>query len=410
MSDIVFNKLRDQLSVEKLKAKVAELDGRSISHIFVGMLTISTVVLTVVTISLDAKSSNAAPIKPKQDVSFSGLSKNPITVAPNENNEAEVKDLPSAVFDGDVKKALKPAIEKFREGKYAIARDLAEPIAIRGNPVAQHLVGYLYETGLGGVSDRKAAENFYRRSAKAGYVDGQLSLGLFYLEGKKADVQPSLAFKWLNAAADQGDPRALSRLGALYIDGIGTDRDIKIGLSLFERAAALGDRDALFFLGYSAMHGKFGAPNYVRARSKLEAAMAAGHEEAAFNLALLHRSRAFPDANPDLALTIMNRAAEAGYAPAMTAMGLYAHKGEVPGKAADWFEKADKAGDLQGRFLHAVAIANGDGREKDVQRAVKMARSVARSSLADESLREEVVRFLIAQNAAETTTYGALRE
>jgi TPR repeat protein len=65
-----------------------------------------------------------------------------------------------------------------------------------------------------------------------------------------------------------------------------------------------------------------------------------------------------------------------------------AHNGKTPKeeRAADWFEKAARAGDPQGQFFYAVALAEGDSRPKNPGEALMwLDRSLAEGvSLPDE--------------------------
>ena len=45
--------------------------------------------------------------------------------------------------------------------------------------------------------------------------------------------------------------------------------------------------------------------------------------------------------------------------------------GNIPIQATTWFEKAAEAGDAQGEFLFAVALSEGDGRDRDPRLALQ---------------------------------------
>jgi len=67
----------------------------------------------------------------------------------------------------------------------------------------------------------------------------------------------------------------------------------------------------------------------------------------------------------------MRDAAEAGFAPARVGLGLLLHDGAAgEDRPADWFARAAEAGDPQGMFLYAVALSQGDGRERDEDAAI----------------------------------------
>ncbi|MEO0398160.1 MAG: tetratricopeptide repeat protein [Pseudomonadota bacterium] len=383
-------------------AGVCLLGVATIAFTIAGERRVSKIALTTRT-AVDAPYAGAAP-------GLAAAPADPAVIVDSLAEETADSPASEALLAEGATTSLEPALERLKAGEYEKARWLAEPVANSGDPAAQHLVGYLYETGLGGLMDVRRAESFYRRSAQAGNIDAQVSLGILYLEGVDGDAKPELAVKWFRRAAEAGDARAIARLGALYTNGIGVQQDRIAGRSLFEQAAAAGDADALFVLGIAAMNGDGVPQDFQYARQRLEAASAAGHVEAAYNLAVLYRSEALGRPDIKKAAIIMNAAAEAGYAPAMTAMGLYAHRGEAEGAAADWFEKANAAGDLQGRFFYAVALAQGDGREKDAVRAKAIAESVLNDKNADGELKGNVRRFLQSLADGKPTKIGGLRE
>ena len=118
------------------------------------------------------------------------------------------------------------------------------------------------------------------------------------------------------------------------------------------------------------MSGDGVAKDQRKAADWFERGAHAGDPVSAYNLALMLQSGALGAPDLDAAATHMRAAAEAGMPPAMTALGLLIHGGAKSGDLpADWFERAAKAGDPQGRFLYAVALSEGDGRDKDAASA-----------------------------------------
>jgi len=71
----------------------------------------------------------------------------------------------------------------------------------------------------------------------------------------------------------------------------------------------------------------------------------------------------------------------------MTGLGLLIHRGaKAEESPADWFERAARADDPQGRFLYAVALSEGDGREVDPASALVLVDDL----LADEAAPPEL--------------------
>lgn len=257
-------------------------------------------------------------------------------------------------------------------GDAAKARERAEPLAAAGDPAGLTLLAYLDERGLAGPKNLPRALENYVAAANAGYADAQFALGelAYHGDGVKKDL--ARAAGWFELAAEQGQPRASVRLGQMLMTGEGVVKDPVRGAKLLETGARAGDPDGLFYAGVAALNGAGRPQNYADALADMRKAAEQGHALAAYNLALLYDSDLAGPADPVAASQWMTRAADAGLAQAMVGMGLIAHREKIAApSAADWFEKAAKAGDPQGQFLFAVALSEGDGRPADARAALR---------------------------------------
>jgi TPR repeat protein len=89
----------------------------------------------------------------------------------------------------------------FSRGNYMLAARLLAPLARRGNPHAQAMLGFMYENGLGAPQAYDIAFELYAGAAERGDPSGQYLLGLMYDKGHGVDHDDVLAYKWLNLAA-----------------------------------------------------------------------------------------------------------------------------------------------------------------------------------------------------------------
>ena len=80
------------------------------------------------------------------------------------------------------------------------------PLARRGNPRGEALLGYMYEHGLGVPQSWPAAVDYYLLAAEHGDPTGQYLLGLMYDKGFGVSRDVVQAYKWLNLAASHGPP------------------------------------------------------------------------------------------------------------------------------------------------------------------------------------------------------------
>ena len=89
----------------------------------------------------------------------------------------------------------------FLRGNYLLAARLLAPLAGRGNPRAQAMLGFMYENGLGAPQGYDVAFELYCGAAERGDPTGQYLLGLLYDKGHGVERDDVLAYKWLKLAA-----------------------------------------------------------------------------------------------------------------------------------------------------------------------------------------------------------------
>ncbi|MBD1230466.1 sel1 repeat family protein [Acinetobacter seifertii] len=104
-----------------------------------------------------------------------------------------------------------------------------------------------------GVSD-------LQKAAKSGQAGAQFYLGTHYQYGKD-EKDEKQAFAWFKAAADQGLSPAQLNVGRMYADGIGVKKDESMARKYFEKAASNGDNRASYNLAMMEEQKK----NYVGA-------------------------------------------------------------------------------------------------------------------------------------------------
>jgi TPR repeat protein len=104
--------------------------------------------------------------------------------------------IPSARAD-----SLARGTAAYTHGDYVRAARELTPLALRGNPKALGLLGFLYENGFGEPQAYVAAADFYTQGAVQGDPFAQAMLGLLYDKGHGVPQDFIFAYKWLNLAA-----------------------------------------------------------------------------------------------------------------------------------------------------------------------------------------------------------------
>lgn len=132
--------------------------------------------------------------------------------------------------------SVKAGIEAWQRADYASAVAIWRPLAEGGDADAQFNLGQAYRLGRGVQLDLSAARVWFERAARSGHVDAQTTLGL--LAFQNGDRVTGL--KWLKAAADQGEPRALLVYGTALFNGDGVPQDKMLAYAMVSRAAAQG--------------------------------------------------------------------------------------------------------------------------------------------------------------------------
>jgi len=133
----------------------------------------------------------------------------------------------------------------YRNGDYATALQLWQPLAEQGDANAQFWMGAAYDLGRGVPTDYAAAALWYRKAAEQGLVNAQYNLAHMYEQsrGVPPDYAMSAAATWYRRAADQGYVAAQGNLGILFATGRGVRRDYVQAYKWFSLAGAGANRD-----------------------------------------------------------------------------------------------------------------------------------------------------------------------
>lgn len=173
-------------------------------------------------------------------------------------------------------------IAAFRQGDYRAARDIWQPLAEAGNPVAQFNLGKLYEYGGGEVGqDYPQAARWYQKAADHDIAEAQNNLGLMYAQGFGVPRDSRRAAELWQQAADANYSLAQYNLALAYFRGEGVDRDARQAVIWFEQAALAGLPDAQYAMGQLLRLGRAGPRDEGQALTWYQRAAAQGHAEAA---------------------------------------------------------------------------------------------------------------------------------
>ena len=126
--------------------------------------------------------------------------------------------------------------DAWAKGDYDAAVDNWRPLAEKGDPDAQFNLGQAYRWGRGVPASLGAAQTWYERAAEQNQMDAQVILGLMLFQN--GDHPNGL--RWLKAASEKGEPRAMLVYGTALYNGDSVPQDAVLGYAYVSRAAAQG--------------------------------------------------------------------------------------------------------------------------------------------------------------------------
>ncbi len=132
--------------------------------------------------------------------------------------------------------SVRAGIEAWQKGDTAQAVAIWRPLADKGDADAAFNLGQAYRLGKGVPLDLAQAQNWLERAARKGHLDAQSTLGLLLFQNGNRIA----AMRWLKAAAEAGEPRALLMVGTALYNGDGVPEDPVTAYAYVSRAAAQG--------------------------------------------------------------------------------------------------------------------------------------------------------------------------
>src|SRR5687767_6315820 len=132
--------------------------------------------------------------------------------------------------------SVRAGIDAWQKGDTAGAVAIWRPLADKGDADAAFNLGQAYRLGKGVPLDLAQAQGWLERAARKGHVDAQSTLGLLLFQnGNRVS-----AMRWLKAAAEAGEPRAMLMVGTALYNGDGVAADPVTAYAYVSRAAAQG--------------------------------------------------------------------------------------------------------------------------------------------------------------------------
>lgn len=143
----------------------------------------------------------------------------------------------SACSDGD---GLSDAASAYKSGNYQTAIKILQPLADKGNALAQNNLAMMYQKGQGVKQNYALAIKYYNLAAEQGVGRAQYNLAKIYEEGLSVKQNYFLAYKYYKSASEQGNVFAQNNMALLYLRGQGVEQNYELAYMWFNLASALG--------------------------------------------------------------------------------------------------------------------------------------------------------------------------
>lgn len=217
------------------------------------------------------------------------------------------------------------------------------------NHYAEYRIGKLYAAGLGCERDYGEAARWFQLSADKEYKYAQYSLAGLFRRGNGVEQDDVRALELYTASAQQDFPYAAYELGKMYRDGIGCEKNAEASEQWYQKAFAgflefeqqSHDDKLQYRIGWMLLHGVGTGKDEAAAREWFERASNLGNPHAQYQLARM----------------IFN---DPSSTPEQTAQAL------------KWLTKAAEAGQDCAQYTLGKIYRDGQGVEKDIQKAVAL--------------------------------------
>lgn len=309
----------------------------------------------------------------------------------------------------------------------------------QGDEKGNFYLGVCYEYGAGVPKDEEKALSYYYTAAKAGHPQAQCEVAMAYLLGENGvNVNYSEAYKYVNDAIEQEEPRAYKIMGDIYYYGLGTDEDYGKAVEWYKKASEAGNIDAsnqlaeMYIRGmglpknetkafqlYKAaadvddMNGLGGlgvcyengfgvSKNIITAVSYYKKAAEMGHDYSTYRLYLLYRDGIGVNKDTTQAIQYLRQAADNGDNEAIYRLGLEYWTGEILHEesttAIKYMTQADENGmNFAAGVLGTIYYSGYETVDKNYNKAFEYLSQAIRSpEVFGENLLAEIYRDLAA--------------
>ena len=129
---------------------------------------------------------------------------------------------------------------------YALAKELLDIAATRGDCGAMNALGDIYRLGYGVDINYSRAKDYYFEAAKAFETNALINMGLLNYRNQITGAKPGLAFQYMQQAVSKGNNNGYYWLGIFYDKGVGAPKDFKKAEESFRKAIETNNEGAKY--------------------------------------------------------------------------------------------------------------------------------------------------------------------
>lgn len=302
-------------------------------------------------------------------------------------------------------------VASYKRGHYQLAMSDFGKRANQRDPVAQFCLGFMYNNGKGVTKDKEEAKEWYERAISQNYTPALNNRGIMYVrmyervvrnqkfiakgqmtKDEFAKWQMTKAVKFIQEAAEQGNPTAQYNLGILINLGYGEDSGTKTAAEWIQLAASQGYVPAQNKLAHLYQNGLGGVEKHLGKAVEwyTEAASSnwrgKSYPLAQYNLATMYYYGEGVKQDFEEAINWFWDATSQGLPSAQYFIGLmyYNGKGFTKNlkKTIEWYTNASKGGSAPAQFALAKMYDKGDGVPKNPEKAIRFAFKAAQQGYA----------------------------
>lgn len=303
---------------------------------------------------------------------------------------------------------IQSAVDAYFRGDYTAAFPQWRRIADQGNVCAQAWVAAMFDSGQGTRKDAVAAAKYDRLAAEQGHTEAMWRLAVDLRTGNGVDKDEAAALKWdkasegvrsaksqrdcaevapfIRRAAEQGKPAAEKELAGMHFSGRGIPKSENEYEKWIQRAADHGDPDSMASVSFAYEYGKYGrAKDQTQAVAWLRKAADAGNNEAQQKLAWWYEDgNGIPKDYAQAEYWFLKAAEDPKTASAVKFLlsslyfriALAYESGDGvrkdPAEAAKWYRKSLESGYGRSAARLAEMYESGEGVPKDYAEAEKL--------------------------------------